>query len=123
MKYETSLERLILDRWYKSGFKASVDWVAGGNFDGYLTIRYLKFLSNSDEVEMKIERVCGRGYELGTIDRSIGKYGASYKGSIFISFENLKMNGYVLGDLNEFLAFESNYSEMKYRFTEGYELV
>lgn len=122
-KYLTSIERLVRDQWYQSGIYASVDWVAGGNFEGGLYRKYLRFLADSSIVEYRIDKLCERGGQARTGEIFTGKYGSSYKGSISIVLKDYRLNGFVLGDNNEYIACEIEYFGERRRATEGYELV
>lgn len=120
--YLKSIERLVRDEWYQSGLMASVDWVAGGNFDGYIYRKLLKFQSNSNIVELKHEIVESRGEYYGNKNTIIGSYSSSYKGSISVSFDDFSMNGFVLGKKNEFIAFDYMRDRLQLPLKEAYKL-
>lgn len=40
---------------YHGGISASIDWIAGGNFDGYIYKNILKFIKENKQVIMQTE--------------------------------------------------------------------
>lgn len=122
-KYRKSLDKLHYDRWYQSGLKASVDWVAGGNFEGSISMSFIRFLKGTDMVEIRTDRISDRGGSKtrGTVIQ--GKFTDGGKGAINLKFKNRSMRGFVLGRDDEYIAFESFFPGIKYSITEAYVII
>jgi hypothetical protein len=109
-----NLERLKFKVDYEGLLSAQVDWVAGGNFDGYVYKTILCFYEDGKVIRtLKIlDQSRYDGYKNGS--ESIGTFRASDTDTITCSFENHIMRGKILGDKDQYLAFSvygSNYTE------------
>ena len=82
-----------------------VDWVAGGNFDGYIHQKSLVF--NSDKtVRIKTIILDQSRYD-GNAQNSEknGTFEYTDKDTITIEYDKFKMFGKILGENNEFIVF------------------
>jgi hypothetical protein len=106
MKSIDKINKLIK---YKSGTHCVVDWVAGGNFDGYLYELSLCFISDTEVVyEKKIidDRHADdkpKGFSMN------GKYYSSDKAAFICEFPATKMRCVIVGDTNEYIVASVTY--------------
>lgn len=117
-----SIDQIVYDSWYQSGILASVDWVAGGNFDGGIYQYHLKFLKKDNKVVMKITEIVYRRKWLKPDKLLQGKFDTSYKGSIKLSFDDFTMNGFVLGEHGRYIAFDLSFKGTNRHYAQAYEL-
>ena len=123
MSFQKSIDRLVRNRWYTTGPLAAVDWVGGGNFEGHIYRHSLRFSADDDTVEMRTERLAERGTGQQPVEIRVGCYGPAQKGSIGITFERGYINGFVLGEENEYIACHVNWAVQPKRFyPRGYVL-
>ncbi|MCX6180352.1 MAG: hypothetical protein NT150_00295 [Bacteroidetes bacterium] len=103
------LEKLIYDIDYEGRLKTQVDWIAGGNFDGYILREYLRF-SKTDNTVKRITRVIDSSRYDGIIESTEikGTFYETDKATITCKFENFEMRGKILGDKNQYIAFSIN---------------
>jgi hypothetical protein len=102
------LQKLKLDRDYISGLDASVDWVAGGNFDGYVYRFRLRFSSNNNIVTMEKIVLDQSRYD-GSVTPEVmyGVYKETDHATITCVFEDFEMRMKILGNSDQFLAFSA----------------
>ncbi len=83
-----------------------IDWVAGGNFDGYLIQKSLKFIEQNNKVELNTKVVHKKNYD-GFIEDSIitGSFRQTEKETLTLTFEHFEMRGKILGENEELIAF------------------
>jgi hypothetical protein len=117
------IEKLQYDVDYKGALIASVDWIAGGNFDGYVYRVCLRFIKENNRVIKAIKIVDDSHYD----DKAYGKenYGTfseTDKGTITCVFPNFRMRGKILGDKNQYIAFSIFPAPQYSRDTECYEI-
>ena len=117
-----SINRVVYDEWYQSGLSANVDWIAGGNFDGSISRLYLKFVSDTNIAELRGDILCRMGGRPKTGVIVKGTFEDGGQGAINVIFEGRGMRGFVLGDNNEFIAFDVYFSNFEHRKTEAFEL-
>jgi hypothetical protein len=98
IKYETE---------YFEGITAPyIDWVGGGNFDGYLIQKILIFKELGKKVELYTKVINDKRYDGSILDSIIiGNYQETDKETITLTFDNFEMRGKVLGDNEEIIAF------------------
>ena len=92
---------------YEEGLTAPyIDWVGGGNFDGYLVRKYLFFYENDNQVRLTTIIINQTNYDNSLKDSFIfGQLHYTDKDTITIDFENFQMRGKILGHEGEFIAF------------------
>jgi hypothetical protein len=101
------MDKLRLETEYETGILACIDWVAGGNFDGYL-YRITLLFQETKVVKMKKIMVDQSSYDDSTEEtelESIGSYATTDHGIITCTFEKFEMRGVFLGTDSEYLAF------------------
>jgi hypothetical protein len=100
--------KLKYDIEYFEGITAPyIDWVGGGNFDGYLVQKYLKFIEHNNRVELHTKVIDKTRYDNNIEDSVIiGSFNHSDKDTITLTFEHFQMRGKVLGEKNELIAFD-----------------
>ena len=108
---------------YLGGISASVDWVAGGNFDGYVYKNSLKFIKENQQVILQTEILDKSRYDeeiqSGEI---IGNFGFSDHKTITCIFGERRMRGKILGQKKEYIAFSIFHPNVKYPVEECYEM-
>ncbi|KOY84310.1 hypothetical protein AD998_21740 [bacterium 336/3] len=84
-----------------------IDWVGGGNFDGYLVLKSLIFKQLNKKVELHTKVVDKTRYD-GKIEDSvlIGTFEQSDKDTITLIFEHFQMRGKILGKNEEMIVFD-----------------
>lgn len=118
------MKRLKFNIEYEEGLSAPyIDWVGGGNFDGYIIRKYLLFYENDNQVKLTTKIINQSNYGNDLIDSFIiGKFHYSDKETITIEFENFQMRGKILGRQDEFIAF-SIWDTQHLNKNEVYELI
>ncbi len=102
------LQRIQQDQEYLGPLLCLVDWVAGGNFDGYVYQQRLRFLGDGQTVTLTTTIVDDSRYDGNRTGSSVnGRYLAGDHGTILCNFDGLSMRGVVLGKANELLVFTS----------------
>lgn len=102
-----SIERIVFDKVYEGPIDAFVDWIAGGNFDGYLYKTSLRFSQAESKVVLTTKIIDQSKYD----DRnahdqdSVGTYTVTDKRAIVCQFGDFEMRGMVVGKEHEFIAF------------------
>ena len=83
-----------------------IDWVGGGNFDGYLIQKILKFREEDNKVELHTRVINKIRYD-GTVEDSVinGTYKQTEKDTLTLVFDNFEMRGKILGENDEIIAF------------------
>jgi hypothetical protein len=102
---------LKLEEDYIGSVSANIDWVAGGNFDGYLFRRILRF-SKDNTVKMRTVILDKSRYDADITDTEvIGRYEESDHYTITCYLGARKMRGIILGSKSEYLTFSVYHSE------------
>jgi hypothetical protein len=117
------LEKLFYDRDYEGQLLTQVDWIAGGNFDGYILRKYLRF-SKADNMVTRITKVIDNSRYDGIIESTElkGTFSETDKATITCRFENIEMRGKILGDKNQYIAFSIISLPSNIILTECYEI-
>ena len=101
-----SIEKIAFDKVYEGPVDARIDWVAGGNFDGYIYKTSLRFTEEKNEVVLTTRIIDQSSFDGIEFDEDlIGKFEFSDKRAIVCQFPNFDMRGSLLGENNEFIAF------------------
>ena len=117
------IEKLRYNIDYKGGLVASVDWIAGGNFDGYLYKTSLRFLiENNTVIKTRVIIDKSRYDDEIYTQEELGTYSETSKATITCIFDNYKMRGKILGEKNQFIAFSVIYENYNRNITECYEI-
>lgn len=106
-----SIDNIVQLTKYKSRTHCIVDWVAGGNFDGYLYEFTLYFISDTEVVyEKKI--INGRYADDKPREFSInGNYYSSDKAAFICAFPSTRMRCVIVGDENEYIVASITYEK------------
>lgn len=101
------MSEIKYDTEYFEGITAPyIDWVGGGNFDGYLIQKSLVFKEHDKNVELHTKVVNAKRYDGSIFDSVlIGNYRQTDKETITLTFVNFEMRGEILGDHDEIIAF------------------
>lgn len=97
---------------YKQGPKAGyVDWVAGGNFDGYITQQSISFIEHNNQVLVQTRIIDQSRYD-GYAEESetFGSFSDTDKDTITVKYGQLEMRGKILGENKEFIVFSVSHS-------------
>ncbi|MFN8395019.1 MAG: hypothetical protein U0176_10260 [Bacteroidia bacterium] len=115
------MNRLRFGKNYLGGLKASVDWVAGGNFDGYVYRFRMRFENGNGVVTLEKEVLDKSRYddEVRPL-RLVGEYFETDHSTITCRFPDFSMRGVVTGDRGQYLAFSA--SRGNDSWTECYQL-
>ncbi|MCU0440268.1 MAG: hypothetical protein MUC49_20450 [Raineya sp.] len=118
------IDKLHFDKFYESGISASIDWIAGGNFDGYIYQMLLKFSKEDRLVTLFFKVLDKSRYDDEINDSQIqGEFSIDQQhAAIICVFENFEMRGSILGNNNEYIAFSVLYSESRYNTEVCYKL-
>lgn len=101
-----SIEKIAFDKVYEGPMDACIDWIAGGNFDGYIYKTSLKFTAEKHEVVLTTRIIDQSRFDGIEFDEDlIGRFEFSDKRAIVCQFPNFDMRGRLLGENNEFIAF------------------
>ena len=116
------MNKLKYDTEYFEGITAPyIDWVGGGNFDGYLIQKCLKFIELDNRVELHTKVIDKTRYDNNIEDSVIvGSFNYSDKDTITLIFEHFQMRGKVLGVKNKIIAFDVWHTPLKR--TEVYKI-
>jgi hypothetical protein len=117
------LKKLKLDNDYLSGLIASVDWIAGGNFDGYIFRYRLRFSSENRIVTLETIVIDESRYD-GKVNPDVhrGVYKDSDKATITCVFDDFEMRGKILGKNNQYIAFSSMTNDRSHSWSGCFEL-
>ena len=109
------------DKEYEEGATAPfVDWVAGGNFDGYIHKKSIKFIETNNQVIIKHTVLDQSSYDgNATNSETVGKFEYTDKDTITEKFE---MRGKILGSQNEYIVFSVSHPLMDNGVREVYQL-
>ena len=100
---------ILFEEDYIGGPSAEIDWVAGGNFDGYVYKKILRF-SKDNTVKMTTVILNQSKYDGHLADSEItGNYKNTDHNTITCYFGTREMRGVVLGEQGEYLAFSVHY--------------
>jgi hypothetical protein len=108
---------------YEEGPKAGyVDWVAGGNFDGYIYQKSISFKKTNNEVVINTVIIDDSRYD-GEVHNSevVGQYEYTDTDTITVKYGELTMRGKILGKNKEYIVFSVFHAKME-RWNEVYEL-
>lgn len=113
---------IIFGREYESGIAADVDWVAGGNFDGYVYRSTMIFFKEGNKVILKKTILDQSKYD-GEAKHSVleGQFAFTDHATITCFFNETKMRGKILGQSGEFLAFSVFHSKLTFNMSVCYE--
>jgi hypothetical protein len=120
-----TMGKLQYDVDYKGELMARIDWVAGGNFDGYLYRVHLRFLKENNTVIRAIKIVDDSRYDDDAYKEEkyeYGTYSEADERAITCVFPNFEMRGRVLGEINQYIAFSVYFPRTKLHETQCYEL-
>ncbi len=116
------MTKVKIGKKYVGSLSASIDWVAGGNFDGYVYRSTLQFYEDG-QVDKRIVVLHQAHYDGTKQDIfSTGQFEYTDHETITCTFGTMKMRGKVLGEDGRFIAFSLMYPEQKYPVSEVYEL-
>ncbi len=109
---------------YETGATAPyVDWVAGGNFDGYIHKKTIQFIESSNQVIVKYIVLDKSRYDGDVNDSEIfGKFEYTDKDTITIEYGEIKMRGKILGEKKEFIVFDLLRPSMDFVYHEVYQI-
>ncbi|RFM31432.1 hypothetical protein [Chitinophaga silvisoli] len=123
-----SIEKIVFDKEYEGPVDAFVDWIAGGNFDGYLYKTSLRFTQAESKVVLTTKIIDQSKFD----DRNahdqdaVGTFSVTDKSAIVCQFGDFEMRGSVVGKEHEFIAFScwrnkdrANAYSTVYKLTEG----
>ena len=118
-------DKLVYDVDYQGPLEALVDWIAGGNFDGYIYKTYLRFSRESNTVVSKCKIVDQTAYDDHREDwEQVGTFSFdTVHGAITCTFEKFTLRGRILGDRNQYIAFSSYRPEIRQEKSICYELL
>jgi hypothetical protein len=116
-----SIVKIVFGKEYIGNLEGRADWVAGGNFDGYIKQSTLVFHSNKTVIK-KTNIVDDTRYD-GVVqgNESIGRYSETDKKAIECEFDNFSMLGYILGGEHQYLIFTVISKKNNYTSTECYQ--
>lgn len=116
------MEKLEYDIDYLCGPFTTVDWVAGGNFDGYVYRKVLRFRAEGRLVHMHFRMLDQSRYDGETEDQTIrGTFAYTDHDTLTCTFPGFSLRGVILGDQNQYLAFSVNNARGKRKETQCYE--
>ena len=108
---------------YVCGAQAIVDWVAGGNFDGYVFKKSILFKEHTDEVIIQTSILDQGKYDGKKSDSElIGVYEFTDKDTITIKYNDFNMRGKIIRNENEYIVFSVYHPLLKTDTTEVYQL-
>ena len=112
------------DTEYEEGATAPfVDWVAGGNFDGYLLKKSMKFTESNNQVLIKHTVLDQSRYDgIATNSEILGEFEYTDKDTITVKYQEVKMRGKILGDQNEYIVFSVSHPLIDKPTKEVYQL-
>lgn len=124
MMIKSKILEPVYEKNYRSGICASIDWVAGGNYDGYIYEKSLIFIRESKKVIMKTKILDDSRYD-GVINDGevVGSYSFTDHNTITCYFGEIRMRGKVLGINNEYIAFSIFHQRISYPMKESYGLI
>jgi hypothetical protein len=95
------------DSEYFEGITAPyIDWVGGGNFDGYLIQKSLIFRKLDNKVELHSKVINAKRYDGNVSDTLLtGHYRETEKETLTLFFDNFEMRGKTLGDNEDIMVF------------------
>jgi hypothetical protein len=109
---------------YETGATAPyVDWVAGGNFDGYIHKKSIRFIESGNQVIVK-SIILDKSRFDGDANNSeiFGEFEYTGKDTITIKYGEIEMRGKILGDKKEYIVFDLFSPLMDINFNEVYQL-
>ena len=100
------IENLSYDTLYEGNLDASIDWVAGGNFDGYITQTSLYFIEEGSIVIWRRTVLDQSRYDGEAEDLELhGKFREADKKTLTCTFKEFEIRGKILGNKHELIAF------------------
>lgn len=107
---------------YQTGLTASVDWVAGGNFDGYIYQKSLTFFSENNKVVWQ-KNIIDQSKHDNKLENSAltGTFEFSDHGTITCYFSSFTMRGVCLGDQHQYLVFSTFFEISKLQVSECFK--
>jgi len=92
---------------YKQGPKAGfIDWIAGGNFDGFILQKSIEFIEENMQVVMRtkiLDQSCYDGHEQDS--ECLGTFEYSNNNTITVTYKTIELRGKILGENREYIAF------------------
>lgn len=100
------IENLSYNTLYEGNFDARIDWVAGGNFDGYVTQTYLYFIEEDSTVIWRRTVLDQSRYDGEAKNIELhGKFRETDKKTLTCTFKEFEIRGKILGNNHELIAF------------------
>ena len=100
------IENLSYHTLYEGNFDARIDWVAGGNFDGYVTQTSLYFIEEGSTVIWRRTVLDQSRYDGEAQDLELrGKFRETDKITLTCTFKEFEIRGKILGKNHELIAF------------------
>ena len=111
------------NRNYECGPLASIDWVAGGNFDGFVYTKSMMFQEDSKEVIIRTFVLNQDKYDGQRRDTEIiGQYEFTDKDTLTVTYNKVKMRGKILRNGTEYIVFTVSHPLLKGGSKEVYQL-
>lgn len=109
---------------YKQGPIAGfIDWIAGGNFDGYIIQRSIQFIEKDNQVCIKSKVLNQSSYDGYVKDfETYGVFEYTSKNTITVRYNDIEMRGKILGNNREFIAFSVFHPLIKEERSEVFTL-
>ena len=108
---------------YECGAQASIDWVAGGNFDGYIFKKSILFKKDSNQAIIKTHIIDQGRYDGKKSDSEVlGVYEFTDKDTISLKYNDFTMRGKILGNEKELIAFSVYHPLIKSEVSEVYQI-
>jgi len=95
------------DNAYEQGPTAPyVDWVAGGNFDGYIIKKSMTFYESNNQVAVQWTVLDQSRYDGSAANTELfGTFEYTGKDTITVKYGALELRGKILGDQKEYIVF------------------
>ena len=100
-----------------------IDWVAGGNFDGYIMQKSFIFKEENNTVLVKRKVLEQSSYDGVANDSEIeGIFEYGDKDTLIVKYQKFKMRGKILGNNREYIAFSVTHPLVDKGWEEVYTL-
>ncbi len=109
---------------YNKGPEAPfVDWIAGGNFDGYISKESMIFFDSNKQVLIRKTIIDQSRYD-GEVSNSErwGTFEYTSKDTITVKYGEVEMRGKILGDKREYIVFDIFKPQPDFNMAKVYEL-
>lgn len=108
---------------YECGAQAIIDWVAGGNFDGYIFKKSILFKKENNLAVIKTHIIDQGRYDGKMSDSEVmGKHEFTDKDTITLKYNDFSMRGKILGNEKNIIAFSVYHPLIKNDTSEVYQL-